>query len=312
MKVKVGLALVPELAQKADASFQFQCTPLLPLLPLLPSTVHADKADLTLLNKTYSATPEPLLSVFKLRTVVTVLGRNFVGVLIPWMNEFQGNLEESMEENEEWHYEDQDYDVEVPPFKPVLKKFGIRSFRDFSVLFLKRIYEILASSVVEPRLASKLLKDYHSSAIRKQVRFGFEGLSLVRKLQVASSRVSRMTRTALRSACLGFLSEMTINEVVIVCRTIPSVRNDRDFEGEGEYEGEDALDYFQYHTFWNITRVSVRLVSASIGVGLGSLVAIGEPKLWPTAGKVGTIVGFAIGDYAGGKLVDTLRKNMEV
>ncbi len=51
MKVKVGLALVPELAQKADASFQFQCTPLLPLLPLLPSTVHADKADLTLLNK---------------------------------------------------------------------------------------------------------------------------------------------------------------------------------------------------------------------------------------------------------------------
>ena len=58
--------------------------------------------------------------------------------------------------------------------------------------------------------------------------------------------------------------------------------------------------------------MSVRLVSASIGVGLGSLVAIGEPKLWPTAGKVGTIVGFAIGDYAGGKLVDTLRKNMEV
>ena len=151
-------------------------------------------------------------------------------------------------------------------------------------------------------------------------------------LQSASRRVGGMAQTAGRSSCLQYLSEMTINQLIIVYRTMPSVRNARVF-GEEEFEGEDALDYFRHHTFWNAARVSVRLVCASLGAGVGSLASVGlvvkvaaasgdgkdgkgghgggsgsgrSLKIWLVLARLPTIVGFAIGDICGGKLVDCL------
>ena len=57
----------------------------------------------------------------------------------------------------------------------------------------------------------------------------------------------------------------------------------------------------------NFARVSCRLVFASVGVGFGSLITVAEPKVLPQAvGKLGTVLGFAVGDFCGGKIADYL------
>ena len=49
------------------------------------------------------------------------------------------------------------------------------------------------------------------------------------------------------------------------------------------------------------------LVFASVGVGFGSLITVAEPKVLPQAvGKLGTVLGFAVGDFCGGKIADYL------
>ena len=216
------------------------------------------------------------------------------------MNQLQSDLAQLAEQEEE---EGEDLDIEVPPFKPVLRKTVVGIGRDLSIQILRRIYEILACSVVEPKLGCKLLKNVHLSAIRKRLRYFFAGLPVKQKLQIAGNNVQKMSLTCLRSSCLGFLSEMTVRELIILYRTW--IWETINFEEDREYDGVSHLDYFQYHTFWNLVRISTRLCLTSLGVGLGSLVST-QPEAWPQAGKLPTMAGFMLGDVAGAALVSYL------
>jgi len=313
--MKVGLALAPELAQASR--YAVICIASATAVQtttrrdggggresFLRVAFAAEEETSALSEKTYVPKPEPLLSVFKTRTLLMVAGRNLVSRLLPWMNELQENLNEAAESEDDG----EDLELDVPPFKPVLRRAAQGSLRDYAVLFLKRIYEILASTSADPKLACKLLKDYHASAKRKRFKYFFQG-SVADKVRTGGLRVKKMTYTTARSACLGYLSEMTINQVLIVYKTALFARNG-DFYAERVCDEEDRnyddfLDYFQHHTFLNMTRVGVRLVFASIGVGLGSLIYVSfEPKVLPAVTKVGTVAGFALGDFCGGVLVD--------
>ena len=219
---------------------------------------------------------------------------------VVWMNKLQSDLAKLAEREEE---EDEQLDIEVPPFKPVLKKSVVGVGRDFSIQILRRIYEILACSVVEPKLGCKLLKNVHSSAIRKRLRYFFAGVPLKQRLQIAGTNVQKMTLTCFRSSCLGYLAEMTVRELIILYRTW--IWETINFEEDREYDGVSHLDYFQYHTFWNLVKISTRLSLTSLGVGLSSLMST-QPEYWPAAGKLPTMTGFMLGDLAGATLVTYL------
>lgn len=310
--MKAGLALVPELAQASRyasicivsttiASKAFsESSPGLGLFQVAQTDAVRNQFG----SKVYIAKPDPVLSVFKFRNVAQILGKNFMAHTVTWMNALQSNIAELAEEDE---YDDSESELEVPPFKPVIEQCGIGVIRDFSIQVVRRIYEHIASSLVEPRLACKLLKDAHKSAVRKRLRYCFAGMPIHQRIQTACSNIYRMTFTVGRSACLGSLAELTVRELVIVYRTVPSVRNKRNFEDDEEYEGISSLDYFQYHTFWNFTRISVRLLLASLAAGLGSLVAL-EPEFWPAAGKLPTMAGWLIGETTGLVLVGYIQQ----
>lgn len=225
---------------------------------------------------------------------------SFMANTVVWMNKLQSDLAKLAEREEE---EDEQLDIEVPPFKPVLKKSVVGVGRDFSIQILRRIYEILACSVVEPKLGCKLLKNVHSSAIRKRLRYFFAGVPLKQRLQIAGTNVQKMTLTCFRSSCLGYLAEMTVRELIILYRTW--IWETINFEEDREYDGVSHLDYFQYHTFWNLVKISTRLSLTSLGVGLSSLMST-QPEYWPAAGKLPTMTGFMLGDLAGATLVTYL------
>ncbi|UPQ97942.1 hypothetical protein HOP50_02g12390 [Chloropicon primus] len=261
-------------------------------------------------NKTYVPEPKPFMEVFNPRTALLVLGRNLTSRLALWMNELQENLNEAVEREEESE-EEEGLDVDVPPFRPVVSKALVGVAMDYAVLILKRTFEILASTLVEPKLACKLLKDFHDSAKRKRLKYFFDSdLSLKVRVVTGATRVRKCARTAARGAFLGFLAELTINEVVVIYRTAKLAKDEDNTYSESlcEKEGRyytDSLDYFQRHTLSNFVRVSSRFVFASVGVGVGSLISINEPKVLPAAfGKLGTVLGFAAGNFLGGKLVD--------
>ena len=175
-------------------------------------------------KKVYSPQPEPLVSVFRPRTLLVVLGRNFMSGLVPWMNELQDNINEAAEESAGEGSDDGEeemMDVEVPPFRPVMAKAARGSVRDYAVLLLKRGMEIFASAFLEPHAACKLLKDHHASARRKRLRYFFDHRQPLRlRVQVGLYRVKRSSQTAAKSALLGFLAELCVNEVLVIYRTV--------------------------------------------------------------------------------------------
>ncbi|WZN63516.1 hypothetical protein HKI87_07g50650 [Chloropicon roscoffensis] len=270
----------------------------------------------TIMKKVYSPQPEPLVSVFRPRTLLVVLGRNFMSGLVPWMNELQDNINEAAEESAGEGSDDGEeemMDVEVPPFRPVMAKAARGSVRDYAVLLLKRGMEIFASAFLEPHAACKLLKDHHASARRKRLRYFFDHRQPLRlRVQVGLYRVKRSSQTAARSALLGFLAELCVNEVLVIYRTVQLSRDEDGTYADTIEEDEgkrfsDSLEYFQRQTASNFARVSCRLVFASVGVGFGSLITVAEPKVLPQAvGKLGTVLGFAVGDFCGGKIADYL------
>ena len=178
----------------------------------------------TIVKKVYSPQPEPLVSVFRPRTLLVVLGRNFMSGLVPWMNELQDNINEAAEESAGEGSDDGEeemMDVEVPPFRPVMAKAARGSVRDYAVLLLKRGMEIFASAFLDPHAACKLLKDHHASARRKRLRYFFDHRQPLRlRVQVGLYRVKRSSQTAARSALLGFLAELCVNEVLVIYRTV--------------------------------------------------------------------------------------------
>lgn len=178
----------------------------------------------TIVKKVYSPQPEPLVSVFRPRTLLVVLGRNFMSGLVPWMNELQDNINEAAEESAGEGSDDGEeemMDVEVPPFRPVMAKAARGSVRDYAVLLLKRGMEIFASAFLDPHAACKLLKDHHASARRKRLRYFFDHRQPLRlRAQVGLYRVKRSSQTAARSALLGFLAELCVNEVLVIYRTV--------------------------------------------------------------------------------------------
>ena len=117
--------------------------------------------------------------------------------------------------------EEEMMDVEVPPFRPVMAKAARGSVRDYAVLLLKRGMEIFASAFLDPHAACKLLKDHHASARRKRLRYFFDHRQPLRlRVQVGLYRVKRSSQTAARSALLGFLAELCVNEVLVIYRTV--------------------------------------------------------------------------------------------
>lgn len=66
--------------------------------------------------------------------------------------------------------------------------------------------------------------------------------------------------------------------------------------------GHKTINFIVQRSLLNVSNVSMRLVCASVGCGLGSLIA-GEPKFYP---KLGTVLGFTLGDFLGFSLFCTI------
>lgn len=226
-------------------------------------------------GKLYNIEEKSLFSAFHPRTFAITALRSFLMYYLPLL-EPRAALEDDDEDFLADNSEERPVDL-ITPFHKSVKQ----TFRESTVITIRRVLERLAVSYFSQRMAWKLLKDASKSAARKAVR----GMP-------TTAYIGAVTRTTVRAHCLGVAASWVFQVGCDICKTLLRLF----WYSKEDIEEVNKTEEFQLlgRKIYAVTlKCTASLIFAAIGAGVGaSLTRDIRPSL-------GQWLGCAAGDLAG-------------